>query len=260
MFNSKIVLEKFKNKRLDVILLEMKLVKSRQRATSLIMSGNIYIDNQKIDKPGKIIKKNQIIRIKENDNPWVSRGGIKLSKAINNFSVIIKNKVCLDIGCSTGGFSHVLLKNNAKKIFAVDVGYGQLDWKLRNDPKINLLERTNAKYLNSKQITEQIDLMVCDVSFISLKKVILPCKLFLKKSFEIIALVKPQFEVQKKFIGRGGIVRDSNIHKEICDSITQWFENEFKPDLIDLIESPIHGQKGNKEFFIYVKKISSKVC
>ena len=176
MFSSSIVSKKYNNKRLDLFLVGMGIVKSRQRAVSLIMSGNVYITGEKIDKPGRLIKNKQIIRIKKNDNPWVSRGGLKLAKAIENFKINVADKVCADLGCSTGGFSDVLLKNGAKKIFAIDVGYGQFDWKLRNSKNIILLERTNAKFINSKVITELVDLLVCDVSFISLKKVILPFK------------------------------------------------------------------------------------
>jgi len=184
MFSSNIVSKKYNNKRLDFFLVGMGIVKSRQRAVSLIMSGNVYITNEKIDKPGKLIKNKQIVRIKKNDNPWVSRGGLKLAKAIDNFKINVKDKICVDVGCSTGGFSDVLLNNGAKKIFAIDVGYGQFDWRLRNSKNIILLERTNAKFVNSKVITELVDLIVCDVSFISLKKVILPFKSLLKQKFE----------------------------------------------------------------------------
>ena len=254
MFSSNIVLEKYNNKRLDSFLVGMGIVKSRQRAVSLIMSGNIYIAGEKIDKPGKLIKKKQIIRIKKNDNPWVSRGGLKLAKAIDNFKIKVKDKVCADLGCSTGGFSDVLLKNGAKKIFAIDVGYGQFDWRLRNSKNIILLERTNAKFIISKVITELVDLLVCDVSFISLKKVILPFKNLLKEKFEIIALIKPQFEASKELVGKKGIIRDEKIHENICVNINSWFVENFFPDVVEIINSPILGQKGNKEFLIYVKK------
>ena len=254
MFSSNIVLKKYNNKRLDSFLVDMGIVKSRQRAVSLIMSGNVYLADEKIDKPGKLIKNKQIIRIKKNDNPWVSRGGLKLAKAIENFKIKVKDKVCADLGCSTGGFSDVLLKNGAKKIFAIDVGYGQFDWRLRNSKNIILLERTNAKFINSKVITELVDLLVCDVSFISLKKVILPFKNLLKEKFEIIALIKPQFEASKELVGKKGIIRDEKIHENICVNINSWFVENFFPDVVEIINSPILGQKGNKEFLIYVKK------
>jgi len=254
MFSSNIVSKKYNNKRLDLFLVGIGIVKSRQRAVSLIMSGNVYIIDEKIDKPGKLIKNKQIIRIKQNDNPWVSRGGLKLSKAINNFKINVKDKVCVDIGCSTGGFSDVLLKNNARKIFAIDVGYGQFDWRLRNSKNIILLERTNAKFVNSNIITELVDLVVCDVSFISLKKVILPFKSLLKEKFEIVALIKPQFEASKQLVGKKGIIRDEKIHRNICRNINTWFVENFSPTFVQIIDSPILGQKGNKEFLIYLKK------
>ena len=254
MFSSNIVSKKFNNKRLDLFLVDMGIVKSRQRAVSLIMSGNVFIIDEKIDKPGKLIKNKQIIRIKKNNNPWVSRGGLKLAKAISKFKINVKDKVCADIGCSTGGFSDVLLKNDAKKIFAIDVGYGQFDWRLRNSKNIILLERTNAKFVNSKIITELIDLVVCDVSFISLKKVILPFKNLLKEKFEIIALIKPQFEASKQLVGKKGIIRDDKTHRNICRNINSWFVENFSPNFVEIIDSPILGQKGNKEFLIYVKK------
>ncbi len=254
MFSSNIVSKKFNNKRLDLFLVGMGIVKSRQRAVSLIMSGNVYITDEKIDKPGKLIKNRQIIRIKKNDNPWVSRGGLKLAKAIDNFKINVKNKICADLGCSTGGFSDVLLKNGAKKIFAIDVGYGQFDWRLRNSKNIILLERTNAKFVNSKVITELVDLLVCDVSFISLKKVILPFKNLLKEKFEIVALIKPQFEASKELVGKKGIIRDEKVHRNICVNINSWFVENFSPDSLEIINSPILGQKGNKEFLIHVKK------
>tara|TARA_B100000963_G_C22609825_1_gene664334 strand:- start:743 stop:1516 length:774 start_codon:yes stop_codon:yes gene_type:complete len=256
MFSSNIVSKEFNNKRLDLFLVGMGIVKSRQRAVSLIMSGNVYISHEKIDKPGKLIKNKQIIRIKKNDNPWVSRGGLKLAKAISNFKINVKDKICADVGCSTGGFSDVLLKKGAKRIFAIDVGYGQFDWRLRNSKNIILLERTNAKFLNSKVIKELLDLVVCDVSFISLKKVILPFKNLLKQKFEIVALIKPQFEVSKQLVGKKGIIRDEKIHSNICKNINAWFVENFSPDFVEIIDSPILGQKGNKEFLIYVKKVS----
>ena len=181
MSDTKVVTEKFKNKRLDSILVEMNLVSSRQKAVSLIMRGNVFVEEEKVSKPGKIIKINQKIHLKKSSLDWVSRGGIKLDAAIKKFKINVEGKVCLDIGCSTGGFSDVLLKNKIKKIFAVDVGYGQFDWKLRSSRKITLYEKTNARYIKPEMILDPIDLIVCDVSFISAKKVIEPNVRFLKK-------------------------------------------------------------------------------
>ena len=255
MFLSYFIDKDLSNKRLDIILYKLNLASSRQRALSLIINGKVFIGNNKIEKPGKIIKANQIIRIKKKINQWVSRGGIKLNHAIKELNIDVKNKICMDIGCSTGGFSQVLLFHNAKKIYAVDVGYGQFDWKLRNSDKIILMEKTNARFLSSKIIPEKIDFVVCDVSFISMKKVVLPCKEFLKETFEIITLIKPQFEASKLEVGKGGIIKNSDVHTQICKDIQFWFEENFKPDLIHIIDSPIKGQKGNKEFLIYVKKL-----
>lgn len=251
MSETKVVTEKFKNKRLDSILVEMSLVPSRQRAISLIMRGDVYVEEEKVSKPGKIIKLNQKIRLKKSGLDWVSRGGIKLDAVIKRFKINVEGKVCLDIGCSTGGFSDVLLKNRIKRIFAVDVGYGQFDWRLRSSAKITLYEKTNARYIKPEMILDPIDLIVCDVSFISAKKVIEPNVNFLKKKFQIIVLIKPQFEVQKKLVGRGGIIKDEKIHKDVCDDFKCWTHKKFDLDFFEIMDSPITGQKGNKEFLAY---------
>ena len=244
-------INKFKNVRLDALLVDAKFVSSRKEAVSLIMTGGVFVEEKKVDKPGKIVKLNQKISFKKFKKEWVSRGGYKLDAVIKEFNLNVKNKVCMDIGCSSGGFSDVLIKGNVKKIFAVDVGYGQFDWKLRKKKEIILLEKTNARYLTKKMITELIDLIVCDVSFISAKKVLEPTKKFLGKKFEVIVLLKPQFEVGKRKVGRGGIVKDSKIHENLCADFEQWIKQTFKPKFCKFIESPIRGQKGNKEFLFY---------
>ena len=250
MLENIVFTNKFKNKRLDVLLVDMKLVSSRQKAVSLIMRGNVFVEEARVDKPGKIIKLNQIISLKKNEKEWVSRGGYKLDAVIKKFNVKIKNKICMDIGCSSGGFSDVLIKEKAKKIYAIDVGYGQFDWSLRKKKEIILFEKTNARYLNKKMI-EIIDLIVCDVSFISAKKVLEPNIKLLGKNFEIIVLLKPQFEVGKESVGKGGIVKDSKIHENLCKNFSFWVEQYFKPNFCKFIESPIRGQKGNKEYLYY---------
>ena len=212
MFEKILITKELSNKRLDQIITELEIVNSRNKAISLIMSGKVFIDEKKIDKPGKIIKVNSVLKYKKEEKDWVSRGGIKLHNALKTFNVDIRNKVCLDIGCSTGGFTDVLLSREAKHIYSVDVGYGQFDWRLRNSKNIILLERTNAKFVNSNIITELVDLVVCDVSFISLKKVILPFKSLLKEKFEIVALIKPQFEASKQLVGKKGIIRNKMVH------------------------------------------------
>ncbi len=253
MFVSKVVPQNLDKQRVDFILKELRLVESRNQALALIISGNVFVDNKKILKPGKIIKCNTTIMLKKNDHNWVSRGGIKLHDALKKFNINVSKKISLDIGCSTGGFTDVLLHMGAKKVYAVDVGYGQFDWKLRNSEKVILLERTNARELDSNVIPEFVDLIVCDVSFISMRKVLKPAQKLLKKKFEIVVLIKPQFEVTKSKVGRGGIIKEASVHKTICEEAISWLKDNFQNNYINLIESPILGQKGNKEFFIYLR-------
>ena len=200
-----------------------------------------------------MIKCDTIIKLRQNDHQWVSRGGVKLEHSIKVLNIDLKNKVCLDIGSSTGGFTDVLISGGVKKVYAVDVGYGQFDWRLRNSEKVILFERTNARNINKKIIKEQIDLIVCDVSFISLKMVLLPSLELLKDSFIIVALIKPQFEVEKKKVGKGGIIKDPKIHEDVCEDIKNWAKENINYKSIKIIDSPILGQKGNKEFFIYMR-------
>jgi len=252
MIVNKIVPDKLNKLRLDQVLVELNLVKSRQKAQSLIMCGKVFLNNCKVIKAGTFVKSKNVLSVVIEKNSWVSRGGIKLDHAIKNYKISVNNKVCLDIGCSTGGFTEVLLKRGAKKVYAIDVGYGQFDWELRNSEKVDLLERTNARFINSDLINEKINIIVCDVSFISLKKVIQPASKLLTQKYEIIALIKPQFETSKKNISKGGIVKGPLIHESVCESIQSWFQTNFFLSYCKIIESPIYGQKGNKEFFIYV--------
>ena len=252
MFSIHKIPESLNKTRIDVVLKELNIVDSRNKAIALIMSGKVYIDDVKIDKPGKIIKSNTILKLRKKEHEWVSRGGIKLDNAIKKLEINVSNKTCLDIGCSTGGFSEVLIKRNVKKIYAVDVGYGQFDWKLRNTRNITLLERTNVKELDITMIPEKIDLVVCDVSFISLKKVMLPTKKFLANRFQILSLIKPQFEANRNEVSRGGIVRDEKIHRRVCEETDYWFRTNFEDISTRIFQSSIFGQKGNKEFFIYI--------
>ena len=201
----------------------------------------------------RISEKSEIF-VKDKKKTWVSRGGFKLDKAIRYFKISCKDQVIMDIGSSTGGFVDVLLTKGAKKVYSIDVGYGQLDWKIRNNKKVIILEKTNARYLDQNLINEYIHAIVCDVSFISLKKVITPNIKFLMNSCWIIALIKPQFEIGKDLIGKGGIVRDIEHHKMIIEDITRYFETKIGFKVIGIIESPILGAKGNKEFLIYAKK------
>ena len=236
--------------RLDQLLVNKKLVDTKTKAQSMIMAGQVLVNDKIVTKSGSTFLEECKIIIKKLHPDWVSRGALKLLQAIKIFKIDISDKVCLDIGSSTGGFTEVLLSNKAKKIFAVDVGTNQLHEKLRREKKIISIENYNAKYLDSKIITEKIDLLVCDVSFISLKKVIYPSLKLLSKKSEIIALIKPQFETQKKHL-RKGVVKDALVHNEICDDIKNWFIKSCNANVIGIIPSPITGPKGNLEFLIY---------
>ena len=238
--------------RLDQLLVNKKLVSSKNKAQSMIMAGQVTVDDKVITKSGVNFSNDSKIIIKKLHPTWVSRGAFKLLKAIETYKIEISNKVCIDIGSSTGGFSHVLLRKKAKKIFAIDVGTNQLHEKLRKEKKIISIENFNAKYLNDSIIPEKIDLLVCDVSFISLKKVIYPSLKLMSKKAEIIALIKPQFETQKINL-RKGVVKDSLIHNKICDDIKNWFINECNVNVIGITQSPITGPKGNLEFLIYCR-------
>ena len=236
--------------RLDQLLVNRKIAETKNIAKSMIMAGQISVNNKIVTKSGINFSENSKISVTKLHPTWVSRGALKLIKAIDHFNIIIENKVCLDIGSSTGGFSEVLLKNNAKKIYSVDVGTNQLHEKLKKEKKIISIENFNARYLDKTIISENIDLIVCDVSFISLKKVIYPSLKLLSKKSEIIALIKPQFETQKKHL-RKGVVKDALVHNEICDDIKNWFIKCCNANVIGIIPSPITGPKGNLEFLIY---------
>ena len=227
---------------------------SREQANSILMTGNVFVDNKRVEKPGQQVSQNSKIEIKGKTHPWVSRGGIKLNKALQEFNLDCNSIVALDIGASTGGFTDVLLANGASKIYAVDVGYGQLDWKLRQDERVIVKEKTNARYLTHEIIEDPLDALVCDASFISLKKV-LPSGLGLIKSNGwLVALIKPQFEVGKGLVGKGGVVRDPKQHQSVINDIREWLEFEMKMNVLGVIESPILGPSGNREFLIVAEK------
>ena len=229
-------------------------MQSRQEATGLILSGYVFIDSLRIDKPGTKVETNCNLILKKNDKIWVSRGGYKLDQAINEFDIDCKDITAMDIGASTGGFTDVLIKKGAKKVYSVDVGYGQLDWNIRNNSCVEVLEKTNARYLGNNSIRDKLDAIVCDVSFISLKKVIKPNIKFLKQKGWIISLIKPQFEIGKDLLGKGGIVKNIEHHQIVVNDIKDFFKNEINLSVKGVIESPILGPKGNKEFLIYGQK------
>ena len=245
-----------KKQRLDHILVDRNLAESKSKAQAMIMAGQVYVEGIQISKSGFNIKTNALIEVKNLGPEWVSRGAFKLIKAIETYNIEIKNKICLDIGSSTGGFTDVLISRNAQKVYSVDVGTNQLHEKLKKNNKVISLEKTNARYLNKDLFTELIEIMVCDVSFISLKKVISPNLDLLGNESIVIALIKPQFEVKKHELKKG-IVRDSQIHERVCNEIKEWFETECYCQAEDIIESPIKGPKGNIEFLFigrYQKK------
>ena len=236
-------------KRLDIVLVEKGLVQSKQQAQALIMTGRILVNNQPVDKPGVIVSINDDIAIKGKDIPYVSRGGLKLKEALQSFHINVHGFACLDVGASTGGFTDCLLQHGAKCVYAVDVGYGQLAWKLRQDPRVVVIERTNIRHMPDKTIPLPVDLITIDVSFISLKIVVPVVLKFLKKNGRILALIKPQFEVKKEKVGKGGIVCDSALHDEVIKDLSSFFTG-LGILCESVVPSPILGANGNREFII----------
>lgn len=237
-------------------MVEQGLAQSRQRARALIMAGKVLVNNQVIDKPGVLVSRNDAIDFKGEDIPYVSRGGLKLEKALQAFSIDITGFVCLDAGASTGGFTDCLLQHGARRVFAVDVGYGQLAWKLRQDPRVIVIERTNIRNMPAETIPQPVNLVTIDVAFISLKIVVPAVIKFMRQDGAILALIKPQFEVGKGKVGKGGVVRDPALHSEVQKDLLNFFS---KQGLLSraIIPSPILGPKGNKEFFIHLKLTNS---
>ncbi len=239
--------------RLDAALLAKKLAPTRQRAQALILAGKVLVNREPMTKPGLRISEHDDIIIRGTDMPYVSRGGIKLAEALKQFQIDAAGRRCMDIGASTGGFTDCLLQHGAAHVTAVDVGYGQIAWKLRQDPRVTILERTNIRYLTLEKVPLPVDLAVIDVSFISLKIVVPAARKFLKTDAIVIALIKPQFEVGRDRLGKGGIVKNSALHGEITQSLAQFFETSgFR--VHDIIPSPITGTKGNKEFLCHFNK------
>ncbi len=240
--------------RLDKLLVQQGLVASRERARALILAGKVIVDDHRVDKAGAQVQDDAKLRLKGEDIPYVSRGGLKLERAIEEFNVEIGGRIAIDVGASTGGFSDCLLQHGAKKIYAVDVGYGQLAWVLREDPRVVNLERCNIRHLLPAQLDDIPSLAVIDASFISLSKVLPNTLNLVSDDAEIIALIKPQFEVGKGQVGKGGVVKDSQQHdlvvKQVCHLAT-----ELNCLVIGVTESPILGPKGNREFLLYLQKI-----
>lgn len=240
-------------KRLDVLLLEQGYAESRAKAQALIMSGMVYIAGQKVDKPGMSYEEGIEIEVRGAGCPYVSRGGLKLEKALSEFGVDPSGFVCSDSGASTGGFTDCLLQHGAKKVFAIDVGYGQLAWSIRLDPRVITMERTNIRYVTPDDLGELLDLSVVDVSFISLKIVLPTIEKLLKPSGQIICLIKPQFEAGKDKIGKKGVVRDPSVHREVLDSFVR-LAGDLNLRILGLTFSPVKGPEGNIEFLGHLTK------
>ena len=234
-------------KRLDVLLTERGLAENRTKAQAIIMSGLVYVQGQKADKPGVSYEESVDIEVRSGGCPYVSRGGLKLEKALRDFGVDPTGFVCSDSGASTGGFTDCLLQQGARKVFAIDVGYGQLDWKIRSDPRVVVMERTNVRYVTPEQLGEPLDLSVVDVSFISLKIVLPVIKTFLKPTGQVLCLIKPQFEAGKDKVGKKGVVRDPDTHKEVLDDFVA-LAKELNMTILGLTFSPVKGPEGNIEF------------
>lgn len=242
-------------RRLDNYLVEEGYVESRSKAQALIMQGVVEVDGQRVDKAGSLVKEGSEVLVKDSSQKFVGRGGYKLEAVLEEFGIDVKGFVAIDVGASTGGFTDCLLQRGASKVYAVDVGYGQLDWKLRNDERVIVKEKINARYLKPEDVGEKVDIAVIDVSFISLTMVIPPLVNIFKPVGYLVALIKPQFEVGKGQVGKGGIVRDESKHQEVVKKIQSFLENQGY-DVSGVIPSPILGAEGNKEFLIAATLLS----
>ena len=239
--------------RLDVLLVKRNLAESREKAKAIIMSGNVFVEGQREDKAGTTFSDEVQIEIKGHTMPYVSRGGLKLEKAIANFDVDLEGKVCTDVGSSTGGFTDCMLQNGARKVFAIDVGRGQLAWKLRQDDRVVCMEKTNIRYVTPEDLGEEIDFSSIDVSFISLTKVLEPIRNYLKPDGEIVALIKPQFEAGREKVGKKGVVREKSTHHEVIKLVTSYAAS-IGFQILGIEFSPIKGPEGNIEYLVHLKK------
>ena len=240
-------------KRLDVLLTEKGFADSRSKAQALIMSGLVYVQGQKADKPGVSFEETAEIEVRGAACPYVSRGGLKLEKALRDFGIHPEGFVCSDSGASTGGFTDCLLQQGASRVFAIDVGYGQLDWKIRNDPRVTVMERTNIRFVTPEDLGEPLDLSVVDVSFISLKLVLPVIKTLLKPTGQVVCLIKPQFEAGRGKVGKNGVVREPEIHREVLDNFVE-LARELEFSILGLTFSPVKGPEGNIEFLAHLTK------
>lgn len=245
-------------KRIDVLLFERGLAPSREKARTLIMAGSVYVNNQKFDKPGDTVSDDAEIEVRGSMLKYVSRGGLKLEKAMQLFPIDLNGKICMDIGASTGGFTDCMLQNGAQRVYSVDVGYGQLAWQLRQDPRVVNLERTNARYLTREQVPEEIDFFSVDVSFISLRIILPAVRPLLRDGGQAVCLIKPQFEAGREKVGKKGVVRDRAVHEEVVETICRFaLENGYS--VLGLTFSPVKGPEGNIEYLVYLEKSDAPV-
>lgn len=239
--------------RLDLLLVQRQLAASREKAKAIIMSGNVYVNGQKEDKAGSTFDEKSDIEVRGNTLKYVSRGGLKLEKAMSHFDITLDGKVCMDVGSSTGGFTDCMLQNGAVKVYAVDVGHGQLDWKLRQDERVVCMEKTNIRYVEPENIEELVEFSSIDVSFISLTKVLLPLRNLLTDNGQIACLIKPQFEAGREKVGKKGVVRDSKVHEEVIHKVIAYAVS-ISFEVLGLEFSPIKGPEGNIEYLLYLQK------
>lgn len=239
--------------RLDVLLVKRNLAASREKAKAVIMTGNVFVDGQREDKAGASFSEDVRIEVRGHALPYVSRGGLKLEKAMKHFELTVKGKVCTDVGSSTGGFTDCMLQNGAKKVYAIDVGRGQLDWKLRQDPRVVCKEKTNIRYVTPEDLGEPIDFSSVDVSFISLTKVLLPIRNYLVPDGQVVALIKPQFEAGREKVGKKGVVREKSTHMEVITKVTDYAVSiGFRVRALEF--SPVRGPEGNIEYLAHLEK------
>ncbi len=245
--------------RLDVALVEQGFAESREKAKALIMAGIVFVNNQKSDKAGNTIKPDDIIEVRGESLKYVSRGGLKLEKAVKSFSLDLNDFICADIGASTGGFTDCMLQNGAKKVYSIDVGYGQLAWKLRTDERVINLERTNFRYVTEQEVPDKLDFASVDVSFISLSLILPVMRNLLKDNATAVCLIKPQFEAGKENVGKKGVVREKSVHIAVINKIIN-LANDCKFSLLGLDFSPVKGPEGNIEYLCYLQKSENPVC
>jgi len=235
--------------RLDQMLVDRGLVESRAKAQALVLAGKVFSGERKLDKPGTQLKPETPLEVRGKDHPWVSRGGLKLAHAVEAFGLSPDGAVCIDVGASTGGFTDVLLTHGAARVYAVDVGHGQLAWRLRQDERVVVLEKTNARRLNAERIPEPVDWVVCDASFIGLATVLPAALALARPGATLAALIKPQFEAGREHVGKGGVVRNPDVHQAVCERVCLWLDGEGWA-VQGIVESPIKGPEGNVEFLL----------